>query len=93
MGGGGGGGGGGGVKKIFFRPFGPLFRPKIGGGPGPPGPSPGSATASFSPHHEKTKKGSACRVSKLPGLVPRPHYSAGPKRFGSRGPSDTSPKN
>ena len=35
----------GGGKKSFFRPFGPQFGPKIwGGGAGPPGPSPGSAT-------------------------------------------------
>ena len=44
--GGGGGGGGGGVvlKKPFFRPFGHQFGLKIRGGPGPSGPSPGSAT-------------------------------------------------
>ena len=35
---------GGAVSKHFFRPFGPLFGPKIRGYPGPPGPSPGSAT-------------------------------------------------
>ena len=28
----------------FFRPFGPQFGQRIRGGPGPPGPSPGSAT-------------------------------------------------
>ena len=31
-------------KKNFFRPFGPQFGLKIMGYPGPPGPSPGSAT-------------------------------------------------
>ena len=41
-----GGGGGGGAKKNFFRPFGPQFALTIRGeGSGPPGPSPGSATA------------------------------------------------
>ena len=33
-----------GLKKNFFRPFGPQFGLKIGGGGKPPGPSPGSAT-------------------------------------------------
>ena len=36
--------GGGGLQKNFFRPFGPQFGLKIGGDPGPLGPSPGSAT-------------------------------------------------
>ena len=38
---------GGGLQNNFFRPFGPQFDLKIrcGGGGGPPGPSPGSATA------------------------------------------------
>ena len=38
--------GGGGPPKNFFRPFGPQFGLKIGGGGqgGPPGPFPGSAT-------------------------------------------------
>ena len=54
-GGGGGGGkshpdpgvGGGGVRspKNFCRPFGPQFALKNKGEPGPPGPFPGSATA------------------------------------------------
>ena len=35
---------GGAGLKIFFRPFGPHFGIKIRGSPGPPGPSPGSAT-------------------------------------------------
>ena len=34
---------GGGSKKTFFRPYGPQFGLKIRE-PGPPGPSPGSAT-------------------------------------------------
>ena len=53
MGGGGGGGGrssrtwhevGGRSPKNMFRLFRPQFGLKIRGGPGPPGPSPGSAT-------------------------------------------------
>ena len=40
----GGGAGGGCLQKNFFRPFGPQFGLKIKGGPGPPSPSPGSAT-------------------------------------------------
>ena len=32
------------LKKQIFRPFGPQFGPKIRGGPGPPGSSPGSTT-------------------------------------------------
>ena len=36
-------GGGGGVK-FFFRPFRPQFGPKKRGGPGLPGPAPGSAS-------------------------------------------------
>ena len=36
--------GGGVLQKSFFRPLGPLFCLKIGGGGRPPGPSPGSAT-------------------------------------------------
>ena len=41
------GAGGGRSQKNFFRSFGPLFGLNIrgGGGPGLPGPSPGSATA------------------------------------------------
>ena len=36
---------GGGLQKTFFPPFGPQFGSKSkGGGTGPPGPSPGSAT-------------------------------------------------
>ena len=35
---------GAGLPKKFFRPFGPQLGPKIRGGPGPPGPSPESAT-------------------------------------------------
>ena len=31
-------------QKNVFRPFGPQFGPKIRGAPGPPGPSPGSAS-------------------------------------------------
>ena len=39
-------GGGGAVsKKNFFGPLGPQFNLKIRGGAGPPGPSPGFATA------------------------------------------------
>ena len=37
-------GGGGSFLKNVFRPFGPQFGPKIRGGPGPPGPFPGSAS-------------------------------------------------
>ena len=37
-----------GLLKTIFRPFGPQFGPKIRGGPGPPGPSPGSATGLYS---------------------------------------------
>ena len=34
-----------GLQKIFFRPFGPQFGLRMGGGGGkPPGPSPGTAT-------------------------------------------------
>ena len=36
--------GGPGLEKKFFRHFGPHFGGKIRGDPGPPGPSPGSAT-------------------------------------------------
>ena len=36
---------GAGLQKNFFPPFGPQFGLKIRGEPGPPGPSPGSATA------------------------------------------------
>ena len=36
-----------GLKKIFSA-FGPQFGRKVRGHPGPPGPSPGSATASYS---------------------------------------------
>ena len=35
---------GAGLQKKLFRPLGPQFGLKIRGGPGPPGPSPGSAT-------------------------------------------------
>ena len=42
-----GGGGAGAVSKEFFRPFGPQFSLIIRGGPGLPGPSPGSATETF----------------------------------------------
>ena len=38
------GGGEGGLPKTFFRPLGPQFCLNIRGAPGPPGPSPGSAT-------------------------------------------------
>ena len=34
--------GGSGLQKNFFWPFGPQFGPRNKGGPGPPGPSPGS---------------------------------------------------
>ena len=43
-----GGWGGGQSPKKFFQPFGPQFGLKIRGAPGPPGPSPGSATAMLS---------------------------------------------
>ena len=36
--------------KNFFRPFGPQFGLKIRGAPGPPGPSPGSATDPDKPY-------------------------------------------
>ena len=36
--------GGGSLQKKFFPPFGPQFGLKLRGGPGPSGPSPGSAT-------------------------------------------------
>ena len=36
------------LKKTFFRPFGPQLGLKLGGGPGPPGPSPRSATDGIS---------------------------------------------
>ena len=39
-------GGGVGLQKNIFRPFGLQFALIISGGPGPPGPSPGSATVS-----------------------------------------------
>ena len=35
-------------KKRFFGPFGPQLGLKLGGGPGPPGPSPRSATDGIS---------------------------------------------
>ena len=41
------GGGGGRSQKEFFRPFGLQFGLKIRGGPGSPGPSPGSVTGVY----------------------------------------------
>ena len=44
-----GGGGGRGSLPNFFRPLGPQFGLKIRGEPSSPGPSPSSATATFTP--------------------------------------------
>ena len=43
-------GGGGRLPQNFSRPFGPQFVLIIGRGPGPPGPSPGSATEIIDNH-------------------------------------------
>ena len=40
---------GGSLQKNIFRPYGPQFDKKLRGDPGPPGPSPGSATANDTP--------------------------------------------
>ena len=44
-------GGGDSLQEIIFQPFGPQYGLKIGGGGGPPGPFPGSATAKGLPDH------------------------------------------
>ena len=61
-----------GLKKIFFRPFGPHFGLKIRGWPGPPGPSPRSATGldnTFAPvdliNRSQSISGWSCSVSLL----------------------------